>query len=371
HRRAMTLLPEGPEETPAEQSPGLSDEYLIANLAHRPLHQLAGRISISNPAKFSALLPCEGPSSMGYLDCLPLEILQAILNLLDFQALSRLSCTSHRARRAVEYLPAYRELMEHAPDTLTALGKSCLITAHSAAKLRAALRTESCVWCGEYGPFLFLPTCERCCYECQRSNPSLWVMTADLAKYCFRITAAKLREIPIMRSIYGVYDVSHELSRRRRLKLVSVRVAKELSLTVNAGSAPSNMRNNAHLIHLAHFLNAPLAPEGQNNGSGVTSRIRYCTLTDECCGMGSICFPSLQPDNTVERGLWCRGCFRASEQYRFSSPTADLTTRNVYPLRALIGTNLCARSKMQFLEHIKHCDGSLELQANLRKGLQN
>ncbi|KAF3891675.1 F-box domain-containing protein [Trichophyton interdigitale] len=367
----MTLLPGSSGNTPAEQPSELSDEYLIANLAHRPLHQLAGRILISNPAKFSALPPCEGPSSMGYLDCLPLEILQVILNLLDFQALSRLSCTSHRARRAVEYLPAYRELMEHAPDTLTALGKSCLITAHSAAKLRAVLRTESCVWCGEYGPFLFLPTCERCCYECQRSNPSLWVMTADLAKYCFNITAAKLREIPIMRSIYGVYDVSHELSRRRRLKLVSVRAAKELSLTANASSpaaAPLNQRNNRHL---AHFQNAPLAPEGQSNGPGVTSRIRYSSQTDECCGMGSICFPSLQPDDTVERGLWCRGCFRASEQYRFSSPCTDLATRNVYPLRALIGTNLCARSKMQFLEHIKHCDGSLELQANLRRGLQN
>ncbi|EGE02277.1 hypothetical protein TEQG_08601 [Trichophyton equinum CBS 127.97] len=342
----MTLLPGSSGDTPAEQPSELSDEYLIANLAHRPLHQLAGRILISNPAKFSALPPCEGPSSMGYLDCLPLEILQVILNLLDFQALSRLSCTSHRARRAVEYLPAYRELMEHAPDTLTALGKSCLITAHSAAKLRAVLRTESCVWCGEYGPFLFLPTCERCCYECQRSNPSLWVMTADLAKYC-SISRCQAARDPIMR------------------------VSMELSLTANASSpaaAPLNQRNNRHL---AHFQNAPLAPEGQSNGPGVTSRIRYSSQTDECCGMGSICFPSLQPDDTVERGLWCRGCFRASEQYRFSSPSTDLATRNVYPLRALIGTNLCARSKMQFLEHIKHCDGSLELQANLRRGLQN
>ncbi|EZF74530.1 hypothetical protein H105_03731 [Trichophyton soudanense CBS 452.61] len=347
----MTLLPDSSGETHDEQPSGLSDEYLIANLAHRPLHQLAGRISISNPARFSAVPPCEGPSSMGYLDSLPLEILQALLNLLDFQALSRLSCTSHRARRAVEYLPAYRELMEHAPDTLKALGKSCLITAHPAAKLRAVLRTESCVWCalkpfsvgddGRSGQIL-LQNHHR---QAERDPHN--------AKYLW-----SLRRF-------------HELSRRRRLKLVSVRAAKELSLAVNAGSAPSNLRNNAHLIHLAHFLNAPLAPEGQNNGAGVTSRIRYCTLTDECCGMGSICFPSLQPDNTVERGLWCRGCFRASEQYRFSSPTTDLATRNVYPLRALIGTNLCARSKMQFLEHIKHCDGSLELQANLRKGLQN
>ncbi|EFR00206.1 hypothetical protein MGYG_03209 [Nannizzia gypsea CBS 118893] len=366
----MTTLPERPGESSVDQPPELSDEYLIANLAHRPPHQLAGRISISNPAKPSALPLCDGPSSMGIFDHLPLEILQAILNLLDFQALSRLLRTSQRAKRAIECLPAYRELMEHAPDTLTALGKSCLITAHSAAKLRAVLRTESCAWCSEYGPFLFLPTCERCCYECQRSNPSLWVMTADLARYCFKISTPKLREIPVMRSIYGVYDVSHELSRHRRLKLVSVRAAKELSLATSGSPAAtvSNQRNNAHL---AHFQNAPLEPAAQDDESGVKSRINYCSQTDECCGMGSICFPSLQPDNSVERGLWCRGCFRASEQYRFSSLATGHAIQNVHPPRALIGTNLCARSKKQFLEHIKNCDGSLELQANLRRGLQN
>ncbi|KAK2814333.1 hypothetical protein FQN49_008217 [Arthroderma sp. PD_2] len=346
----------------------LCDEYLLEHLSHRPPHQLVGRISIADPAKPSTLKPHHGPSSLGLLDPLPLEILHGALNDLDFQSLSRLSCASKRGRSVVEALPAYRELMKHAPDTLKALGQSSLISVHSARKLRAVLRSEACSWCGEYGPFLFLPTCERCCYECQRINPSLWVMTVDLAKHCFRLTASQLKEIPIMRSIRGVYDVPHELSRWQRLKLVSVRAAKELSLKAKASNPV--VIYSANNSNLDHFLNTPLCPPP----NGMLPLHMYTrTRTDECRGMASICFPSLQPDNTVEYGLWCRGCYQAPKQYRFhlvSAGPAIVNLDMVSPRRALVGTSVHARSKSEFLTHITHCDGARELLFALKAGVR-
>ncbi|KAM5476122.1 hypothetical protein MauCBS54593_000805 [Microsporum audouinii] len=354
-----------PDETPDEQ---LSEEYLITHLSHRPPHQLAGRISVSDPPKFSTLPPHSGPSSIGRLDVLPLEILHDTLNSLDFRTLSRLSYVSKRGRSVVESLPAYRELMKHAPDTLKALGKSQLINFHPAGRLRAVLRSESCVWCGQYGPFLFLPTLDRCCYECQRSNPSLWVMTTDLARYCFSLTTTQVRTLPIIRSIYGVYDVSHELSRRRRLKLVSVKAAKELSQSLPEPAVPVPP-GRSRMPNLDHFQTAPLEPT-RDKETGALVRAQYCSRTDECCGMASICFPSLQPDNSRENGLWCRGCYRASELYRFTYAIYRVVSF-VNPPRALVGTNMCALSKREFLEHIEQCPGARDLLAALRRGMRN
>lgn len=116
-------------------------------------------ITMSEPAQCSAIRQ-HSNSSIGILDCLPLEILQWALNLLDFQSLSRVSHASLLAKRVVESLPSYRDLMEHAPQTLKALELTGLVHVHSAAALHDTLQSEACVSCGEYGAFLSLLTCE-------------------------------------------------------------------------------------------------------------------------------------------------------------------------------------------------------------------
>ncbi|KAJ4321993.1 hypothetical protein N0V84_005040 [Fusarium piperis] len=176
-------------------------------------------------------------SSMGRIDILPPELLLMVLNLLDFQALSRLSRVSHRAKTTVEGLAAYRELFEHAPDVLVALGKTRLLRYHSAALLRQTLRESRCVSCFDFGAYLNLPTCERVCLECLRRNYASRVVPVNTARECFHLTNKHLKKIPILYSIPGEYGVQDGFQFRRRvLRMVSAKQAKQLAIEVH-GSA--------------------------------------------------------------------------------------------------------------------------------------
>jgi hypothetical protein len=168
-----------------------SHEELVQLLAHRPRHVVGGMIQtmiqIKEPAKPSNR---RTTTSLGRLDNLPLESLHATLALLDFKSLSHISRTCHRGIEVVNSVPEYRNLMLHAPGALAALGKTRLIRHHLAAKIHQALLSADCTLCSRYGAFLYLPTCERCCYHHLWKNRSLWLVSIDTAKKCFVLSAA-------------------------------------------------------------------------------------------------------------------------------------------------------------------------------------
>ena len=86
---------------------------------------------------------------------------------------------------------------------------------------------------------------------------------------------------------------------------------------------------------------------------------------DDCCGMASIPFPSLLQNDTLDNGLWCRGCDRTFERYRFGQLAPDVVSDLVPPgcdaLRSYPGMQCRARSNAGFLDHITHCHGAQEL----------
>ena len=77
------------------------------------------------------------------------------------------------------------------------------------------------------------------------------------------------------------------------------------------------------------------------------------------CGLASIHFPSLFPNNALESGLWCRGCERAFELYRLRllslREMSDLVPAAVDLYGMLLGLRYRAKSRLEFLDHIKHC----------------
>ncbi|EZG08139.1 hypothetical protein H106_02625 [Trichophyton rubrum CBS 735.88] len=300
------------------------DEKLVQRLSHRPSHLVGGMIPITEPVKPSQANRRSEISSTGMLDRLPLEVLHQMLNTLDFQSLCRLSRVSRRGRSIVESLPTYRALMEYIPDALKALGETRLIQLHSADKLRAVLQSEACVSCREYGPFLFLPTCERCCYTCLRYNQSLWVMPLSLAKQSFGLTLRDLKKLPLVKTVPGMYDLARGWSHRGSQTLVSVRHAKEYAMKINNGSLPDvdttitpemSDRMIRKMIALRWFREAPLEPLPDN-----PSRIptRGGMPDNDCNGMASLPFPSLRRNKTLDHGFWCRGCDWMAEKYHRS-----------------------------------------------------
>lgn len=188
-------------------------ETLLSLLAHQPRHIVRGMIKITEPAKPLSNWRTLPSSPLGALDTLPLELLHTIFAMLDFRTLSHITRTCLRGIQVVRSLPEYRDLMRHAPEALAALGKTRLIFHHLATTIHATLLSADCISCGSYGAFLFLPTCERCCYHCLWRNQSLWVVPITTAKKCFGLSTSGAKTLPIMRSLPGKYHVRYTISR--------------------------------------------------------------------------------------------------------------------------------------------------------------
>ena len=333
---------------------------------------------MSGPLESAGIRPvCPIPArcARGQLELLPPELLLLILDQLDFQSLSRLSRACFRGKTVVESLPAYEEMIEHAPDTLAALGKTHLLRYHSASLVRQALRSGKCVSCFDFGAFLFLPTCERVCFECLYENYGLRVIPLSAARKCFHLTDKQLRRISIMRSIPGTYSVLFYHTRRRVRRLVSVREAKRLAIQIH-GSAENVAKFAPEIIPrrfttrpqfresllFKRYHAVPLEPPGcdmsrlpEGGGSGV----------EDCWGgVASIRFPWLT-ETGAEGGRVCRGCEVTYKLYRRSMLPATVLSRLVSPVsdsrRPIWAMVNRLRSSQEFLNHVKGCYGARHL----------
>jgi hypothetical protein len=346
-----------------------SPSHRISQLSHRPDYVLDGVINIE-PANPSAIVRDSTKSTIGVLDILPLEILQCILNTLNFVSLSHLSRVSLLGNEVVRSLPAYKQLMEHAPHALAALGRTSLLKLHSANTIYGIFLEETCVSCGNYGSFLFLITCERCCYECLWLNPSLWVTFISDATNFFDLTLSQTKSLPIMRSIPGTYNIEHRRSRRRPLELTSVKAAKELTIKVHGSAKVITKKLQAKMMapgipvaeyrRLRYLRRALVQQHAQEL---FKPRYKPTDPRDQFCGMASVHFPSLTQKDTVEKGLWCCGCERTCER-QLTLPFEVLSS--LVPPTSCVTTVLGAAkrrawSRSGFLEHIEDCYGVQEL----------
>lgn len=321
-------------------------------------------IPISEPPQptGSQRFPVPASSSLGpRMNALPLELLQNILELLDFRTLSRLSQVSRLAKYHFETLPAYRDVQKHASRTLITLQRTRLITVHSAAAILAALRTDRCPFCGDFGPFLFLLTCERCCFNCLERNTSLTLLDVKLARNLFRLPGKDFNKIPAIYSAPGLHDgvLSDHFPKQW---LVSLRHVKDLAISRH-GQAEAfhkmwDMRDLLEKRARANdnpfdrdFLNADTLCELIPTGWFMANDIWRLPLSLQCEDTGSLLFPSVR-GNSVEEGLWCRGC-------EFDMSTVDyahIVHRKYYGWRDQ-WSEWTARTKSEHQEHIKHCEG--------------
>ncbi|KAF5702650.1 f-box domain-containing protein [Fusarium mundagurra] len=349
-------------------------EALIPCASHGPRHLLEAMITIPDAQKPTRPTLAERVSSLGILDRLPPEIIYMILGMLDMQSIASFARVSFRGNTYIKLLQAYRDLVAFAPQILMALGKVGLLSLHSITELHAALRKERCASCVEYGAFLFLPTCERCCWECLRHNPLLRVLLPKEAKRYFGLSERHIQQLPTISVIPGNYGISRSPS-PRYCSLVSVRAAKERGLMVH-GSVDQLSQ-----AMMAKCKSGGLRVDGRFLQSDpVTSRNQDPLLlpsqgnipTDKFFGMASIPFPSLSASGRLENGLWCRGCELTLHQYdNLRLPwrvLAALVPGNRDALRVLLGLERRARSTESFLEHIKHCYGIQQLVPQLTIG---
>ncbi|KAI1129911.1 F-box domain-containing protein [Nemania abortiva] len=338
---------------------------LISRLSHRPSELLNSMITISDPPKPMDANFQDRLSSIGILDKLPLKLLyHEVLSELDFQSLTRLARVSIQGKYIIQSFPAYRALMNHASHALAALGQTKLIHLHSASDLLTALRTERCATCPEYGAYLFLPTCERCCWQCLRSHPMRRVISPAAAGRLFALSLEMRRQLPVMFSIPGTYGVPCTPT-ERSTKLCSMFAAKEVALSAHGSTKnlTQAVRSRDPRWQTARCLQAVLEgwacldsikipPEQGDVGVG-----RYF-------GMASIPFPSLAAPDVIEHGLWCKGCEWTYKRYEDHQLSAQVVANIRYPDYELSRMATRAHSRIGLLAHVQRCYGAQQLLAD-------
>lgn len=332
----------------------LTPDDLVNCLTWRPTCILESMITIVPNRIQSTVLPRTLASlPMGYLDTLPIELLHMIFNSSDFQSLSRLTQVCLQAKLMVESLLSYRRLMKHASTALNALSRTRLIKFHAAATLHAALLSDKCVSCQNFAAFLFLPTCERCCYDCLRRERFLRVIEPSMAKFCFGLSQKNVDQLPTMLSIPGKYRVGSHVERHRYpVRLVNLEEAETLGISIHGSQEamldagilrddPSVRGDKPEVLNLSE--------DQICQGQWIAGLISAGDLHDEFFGVASIRFPSLRPNGKVEHGLWCGGCR--------IKPDED----GLIHVGEILKSMYRARSQSEFLQHVRDCKGAREI----------
>lgn len=324
-------------------------------------------IQVTDAAKPSTLCQKRPASSLGLLDTIPAELLLLVLDLLDFQSLSRVSRVCFRAKMIVESLSPYRRVMQHAPTVLTALAKTNLIGIYPASLILHVLQTWDCVSCFDFGAFLYLPACERVCLECLCQNRGLWMMTTATAKKCFGVTQRQLKAIPIMRSIPGTYSVrTPEKAHHKPYQLVSAKHAKQLGLNVHGSpeklaefmpSIPAVGERSREFYDFKRYHEAPLEPPGCD----MSKLPEKSNIGDDgFAGVASLRVPYLSGSGP-DWGHLCRGCQVTYRHFRDGSlPSAvlsELCPPGTNPARPLFASTTRFHSHDGLLNHVENCYG--------------
>jgi hypothetical protein len=146
-------------------------------------------------------------ATLGDLDALPIELLNAILRYSDLRAVSMLRMLNRRARVIVDASLPYKHILLCAPHVVTALARTGVASHFPVDEVFHALSTPACHICGKFGMFLWIPECMRCCFACLREAPRLMPMGERDAKAAFGLTKSALARVPIMVTLPGTYTL--------------------------------------------------------------------------------------------------------------------------------------------------------------------
>jgi hypothetical protein len=306
------------------------------------------------------------------------EVLNMIFENLDLQSLSRVLQTCLKGKIIVEKLPAYRDLMTYASDIFTALSQMGIIHVHSASTIHAALRTDRCVVCGEYGENLFLPTCDRACQACHCSNYAFWTIPVDGptgASMVFNLGPDHFKSVLNFCSFGEPDEYGQRRSMRRntgsrpqRPKSITSKVAMDLGIEANGSEEglASHMqsyfpalKSRASRGFRNHVLQHP-ADELASHILSWNQRAHYDNVfrySGPCASnFAVIYFPSLV-NNTLDLGRLCYGCNKALVN-NWKSHGRRAWVRDLLKQHRV-------RSKAEFLEHVKNCSRAKALVVEL------
>ncbi|KAK8012923.1 hypothetical protein PG991_010298 [Apiospora marii] len=299
-----------------------------------------------------------------------------IVGQLDLRSLTRLQRVSFQGDAYVRACLEYRDLLTHVPGVLETFGDLGLSSTHRIADIHRVFRTDACATCGDRGPLLFLPTCERCCEACVAYYPALSVKNSMLST-----------SHPAWSVLWG--EATRLRPHTLYPKAVSAKAARDLALTVygseealaqavnHAGKgmiAPQRAKywHEAHRASPRHnWLRRSLRDEADD-----TPKPPESLDSRKLAEASTMLFPTLtkRPTATLGTAMWCRGCDltqyilahwvdemdQVEGEWKALVPPEYQTEKYWLP-GVVLGMAKRAWSRDSFLEHVRHCPGAQRL----------
>lgn len=270
----------------------------------------------------------QSTTSLGELDRLPLELINAICLQLDIASLFRMRQVSLRARVVVNAIHEYQVMTANARDAFCALLRTRSASRVTLMSFYELLCTQSCSLCGhEYGDIVFLPEWFRCCSSCVRRGAPHVATLASVTRVLRSVYDHSLHEFPTLRTLPGIYTMAERL-RSSRMTVVSSRAVSRGFQEVHLGKTSTK------------GLREPL------NAQPILTFMACCSL------------PTYDPSQCqIETGISCAGCQLAYEDGisvdggEWGGDAADM----VY-------------SRSGFLKHFVRCEQAQKLWISSRDG---
>lgn len=225
----------------------------------------------------------------------------------------------------MDSLPAYRDVVEHAPEVLHVLAVTDVVSMFSANQVHAAFVNHRCAFCPNFGPYLYVPSCSRCCDQCLEQDRRTATISASDAAESICVPETLLKQLPLVKVMPKLYSPSTIDISPAADFLVNVPEAYQLGRR-RRDNGPLDIRFNHH----------------QND-------LRFMAATALPFFTKSI--------NKLEWGIYCKGCDGAG----------TASTDPSSPLYALLcriknlGRVPIAYTEEGLLEHLQVCESAKKL----------
>ena len=96
-----------------------------------------------------------------------------------------------------------------------------------------ALTSQSCVYRGDFGPFIYLLSYSRVCFICLCKRKEVLPLLPSHAKKDYGLGSKALSSLPRFRNLPGVYSLTKTQHRCRRFGLIKQPLKEPVSLLVD------------------------------------------------------------------------------------------------------------------------------------------
>lgn len=310
-------------------------------LVYEPRADRPGKLKMSGNSSTS-IKPEDVTSSLGDFGRFPREILDMIIDAMDFFTVTKFSNLCMGASYIVAQHSAYNDILKFASHVPEIMRDTQGNRYHSMRAIQNQIRTRECVSCGEFGTCLFLPTCERICMTCLKFNQAYWTLQWRMALDVFAVTKEDLvRNIPVMlplirRDKSKSRNLPHQVAVKSVLKLALAVHGSLQNIKLNAGNSmpvpySDPTMHEIALAQLYDFLrHAPLkrltfSPAELPGSPPLSPSIYFPTMFgsdlidrihDPGVAAAQLAYVP-RAESEVQKALYCKGCHWLITNFRW------------------------------------------------------